>query len=124
MTATVPRSVQDLAHTVIEKVTLSDDVVGLTLARPDGDPLPTWTAGAHVDVQCGAHRRQYSLCGSPGDSRHYRIAVLREPESRGGSTYLHESVARHDVLHVSAPRNTFALQAAARYVFIAGGIGI
>ena len=114
----------DLALTVTAKVSLSADVVGITLAGDGIEPLPRWEAGAHIDVQCREQRRQYSLCGDPGDGQRYQIAVLREPKSRGGSTYLHDEVSPGDVLPVSPPRNTFALRPAGRYVFIAGGIGI
>ena len=31
----------------------ADDVVVLTLVDPDGDPLPPWTPGAHVDLILG-----------------------------------------------------------------------
>ncbi|WP_018634953.1 PDR/VanB family oxidoreductase [Parafrankia elaeagni] len=107
---------------VAAKVQVSDDVVQLTLTG--ATPLPPWEPGAHIDVECGEHRRQYSLCGNPHARDHYRIAVLREPRGRGGSAYLHDCVSTTDRLQVSLPRNTFALVPAGRYVFIAGGIGI
>ncbi len=114
----------DLALTVAAKTLLSADVLGITLAGPPGDPLPGWAAGAHIDVQCGDHRRQYSLCGDPDDILRYQIAVLRQSDSRGGSTYLHDVLSVNDVVRVSKPRNAFSLVPAERYVFIAGGIGI
>src|SRR6202022_4671147 len=67
--------------------------------------------------------RQYSLCGDPADDA-YRVGVLREIASRGGSRWIHEQLAVGDVLTVSRPRNNFPLQDAPRYLFIAGGIGI
>ena len=37
-------------------------------AQPDGHGLPSWTAGAHVDLVLDkAATRQYSLCGDPDD---------------------------------------------------------
>jgi ferredoxin-NADP reductase len=54
----------------------------------------------------------------------WRVAVLREPASRGGSKLIHERVRAGDVLPVVGPRNNFALVDAERYLFIAGGIGI
>lgn len=99
------------------------DVVSLEL-EPCSGPLAGWEAGAHLDVVVGdGSTRQYSLCGAPGDSS-YRIAVLREAQGRGGSEYLHRSVRPGDVLRVKGPRNHFALEPAARYQFVAGGIGI
>jgi ferredoxin-NADP reductase len=68
--------------------------------------------------------RQYSLCGEPHDRRTWRIAVLREPESRGGSRHVHERLTVGAKLRVDGPRNHFPLLDATEYLFIAGGIGI
>lgn len=101
----------------------AQDVLSVELEPVDGS-LPTWTPGAHIDLaQPGAPVRQYSLCGDPASPR-YRIAVLREAESRGGSRAVHDRLRPGDVVRVRAPRNHFALEAAPRYLFIAGGIGI
>ncbi|MEK9968646.1 MAG: PDR/VanB family oxidoreductase [Ferrovibrio sp.] len=67
--------------------------------------------------------RSYSLVGLPRRSA-YRIAVKRVPNSRGGSSWLHNLLpgAR---LRITAPRNHFPLQhGAPKYLLIAGGIGI
>ena len=104
---------------------VADDVVALTLVDPDGDPLPPWTPGAHVDLMLGDGLvRQYSLCGSPGDSRTIRLGILRAPDSRGGSSYVHEAVSVGSVVRVRGPRNHFPLASSPRYIFIGGGIGI
>ncbi|WP_445521124.1 PDR/VanB family oxidoreductase [Streptomyces sp. NEAU-174] len=105
---------------------LSTAVVGLTLvSNTEDEVLPAWQPGAHIDIQCGTeHRRQYSLCGDPSDATSYRVAVLREGGGRGGSLYVHDRIEAGDALHVSAPRNSFTLEPAARYLFIAGGIGV
>jgi ferredoxin-NADP reductase len=104
---------------------VADDVVALVFARPDGSDLPTWQAGAHVDVVLKAGLvRQFSLCGPASNSAAFRVAVLREPAGRGGSAYVHDVVRRGDVLHLRGPRNHFALVPSPRYQFIAGGIGI
>jgi len=69
--------------------------------------------------------RRYSLCNAPEEDDHYAIAVKREAAGRGGSISMVDGVAAGDILHVSLPRNEFALNASApRYIFIAGGIGI
>jgi ferredoxin-NADP reductase len=110
---------------VRERTCEAEDVVSLRLAAVDGSDLPAWEPGAHVDVHLpGGLLRQYSLCGDPTDRSQYRIAVLREPEGRGGSRAVHDEVRNGDKLVVSEPRNRFALQDAPRYLFIAGGIGI
>ncbi|MFK5004303.1 oxidoreductase, partial [Klebsiella pneumoniae] len=71
----------------------------------------------------GAPVRQYSLCGEPGSAR-YRIAVLREEQSRGGSRAVHERLRPGDVVSLRGPRNHFGLVPADEYLFLAGGIGI
>ncbi|MFE9428519.1 PDR/VanB family oxidoreductase [Kitasatospora sp. NPDC006697] len=100
-------------------------VVSLTLARPDGGALPEWTPGAHLDLLlANGIERQYSLCGDPADRTSWTIAVLREPQGRGGSALVHETVREGARLRVRGPRNQFALLPAPRYLFVAGGIGI
>jgi ferredoxin-NADP reductase len=104
---------------------VAQDVVALTLVDPDGDTLPPWTPGAHVDLLLGPDLvRQYSLCGSPSDSRTIRVAVLKAPDSRGGSVFVHDRLTQGATVRVRGPRNHFPLVGSARYLFIAGGIGI
>jgi ferredoxin-NADP reductase len=103
----------------------AEGVLSLALADPGGGELPPWTPGAHVDVRfaTGAER-QYSLCSDPADRHAWRVAVLREDASRGGSKFVHETLRPGDLVDVRAPVNNFELRPAARYVFVAGGIGI
>ncbi|MFG2480168.1 PDR/VanB family oxidoreductase [Streptomyces fagopyri] len=104
---------------------VADEVVALTLRHPLGEELPRWRPGAHIEVVLRPGlERQYSLCGDPADRRAWRIAVLREPHGRGGSSYLHERVGAGDRIRVRGPRQHFALAPAPRYRFVAGGIGI
>lgn len=122
-------------------VDAADGVRHITLTSADGTALPSFTPGSHVDVECGDTGivRQYSLCGPqpapvqpegcpvPHTPRpeSYEIAVLREDESRGGSTWVHEHVSEGDVLTVRGPRNHFRLpEQPQRFIFVAGGIGI
>lgn len=103
----------------------ADGVRELSLARPDRARLPDWTPGAHIDlVLPNGLTRQYSLCGDRWDAHTYRVAVLREPDGRGGSAYVHDDLAVGDLLGVGGPRNNFPLVPSAEYLFIAGGIGI
>ncbi|MCD9876474.1 PDR/VanB family oxidoreductase [Streptomyces guryensis] len=103
----------------------ADGVLALTLRHPLGEDLPAWEPGAHVDVVLGPElERQYSLCGDPADRSVWRIAVLREPAGRGGSTHVHEQLRQGAKVRVRGPRNHFRLESAPRYRFVAGGIGI
>ena len=53
------------------------------------------------------------------------MAVLREPESRGGSVYMHDRVGEGDRLTVHPPRNNFPLsERASHHILLAGGIGV
>ncbi|MFE0251067.1 PDR/VanB family oxidoreductase [Streptomyces sp. NPDC059010] len=114
------------AELVVETRELAaDGVLALTLRHPLGEQLPAWEPGAHIDVVLGPDlERQYSLCGDPADRTAWRIAVLREPDGRGGSAHVHEQLGQGDKVRVRGPRNHFALRPAPRYRFIAGGIGI
>jgi ferredoxin-NADP reductase len=68
--------------------------------------------------------RQYSLCSDPSEKTQYRIAVLNDPNSRGGSREIHETVRTGSLLPYRGPRNHFELEPAQNYLLIAGGIGI
>ncbi|OOL33065.1 ferredoxin [Rhodococcus rhodochrous] len=104
---------------------VSNCVRGFRLAAMDGSALPAWEPGAHLDLVLPSGLiRQYSLCGDPAETHEYEIAVLREPESRGGSVELHDRVEVGDALVARDQRNHFPLQQAPSYLFVAGGVGI
>ncbi|MEU9882627.1 PDR/VanB family oxidoreductase [Streptomyces phaeochromogenes] len=114
------------AELVVERRDLAaEGVLALTLRHPLGEELPSWEPGAHIDVVLGPDlERQYSLCGDPADRHSWRVAVLREPDGRGGSAHVHGQLEAGDKVRVRGPRNHFALQSSPRYRFVAGGIGI
>ncbi|WP_341318369.1 cytochrome P450/oxidoreductase [Paraburkholderia sp. IMGN_8] len=113
---------------VVTSVTYAGaDIVRVKLASPDGRPLPRWTPGSHIDVECGntGISRQYSLCGDPDDAGSFEIAVLREPHGRGCSEWVHNNVKAGALLRIRGPRNHFRLdETAKKVILIAGGIGI
>ncbi|MFD5128773.1 PDR/VanB family oxidoreductase [Streptomyces olindensis] len=120
-----PRPLDGTPLVVADRTHAADGVVSLTLRRPDGEPLPAWSPGAHIDLLLdGDLVRPYSLCGDPGARDAWQIAVLREPRGRGGSAYVHEHLVRGEKVRVRGPRNNFPLRPAARHLFVAGGIGI
>ncbi|WP_434576924.1 oxidoreductase [Pseudomonas sp. Z5-35] len=102
------------------------DICSYELTRVDGQPLPPFTAGAHIDVHLpDGLIRQYSLCNHPEERHRYLIGVLKDPSSRGGSRRLHEQIQPGTRLLISEPRNLFALAPQARRsLLFAGGIGI
>jgi ferredoxin-NADP reductase len=123
MATTYSEHVSELV--VTESTTVADGVVSLLLEHPDGEELPAWTPGAHVDLLLGPELvRQYSLCGAPGDRGRFRVGVLLDASGRGGSRYVHERLTPGARLPVRGPRNHFPLVAADRYLFVAGGIGV
>src|ERR1700731_2822665 len=110
---------------VRRRSTPADGVVVLDLADPDGQELPRWEPGAHIDLLLSdGLTRQYSLCGDHGDPSVWRVGVLLDPDSRGGSRYVHEKLNEGATVRVRGPRNHFPLVDAPHYRFIAGGIGI
>jgi cytochrome P450/ferredoxin-NADP reductase len=110
---------------VERKDMVADGVVALTLRAVDANPLPRWEPGAHVDlILDGVPTRQYSLCGDPADDSFLRLGILRDPDGRGSSLYVHDQLQTGDVVQVRGPRNNFPLVKSPRYLFIAGGIGI
>jgi ferredoxin-NADP reductase len=103
----------------------AEDVVTLTLAAPDGAPLPAWQPGCHLDLHLeSGRRRQYSLCGDPGDRRTYRIAVRRITTEGGGSREVHDTLLEGSPVAVRGPRNAFPFVLGEHTLFLAGGIGI
>ncbi|MGY1633579.1 PDR/VanB family oxidoreductase [Geodermatophilus sp. SYSU D01186] len=115
----------DLRLQVASRTEGAEGVVVLELRDPSGADLPAWAPGAHLDLELpNGLTRQYSLCGDPDDRSVWRIGVLREPEGRGGSAYVHDELTEGVEIDVRGPRNNFPLVPAPRYVFIAGGIGI
>lgn len=101
------------------------DICSFELVGVDGQSLPAFSAGSHVDVMVGGKTRQYSLCNDPAESHRYLIAVLRDPATRGGSAVMHDQVQVGDVIQISAPKNHFALAHDARsHLLLAGGIGV
>jgi ferredoxin-NADP reductase/phenylpropionate dioxygenase-like ring-hydroxylating dioxygenase large terminal subunit len=104
----------------------AERVVALDLVAEDGGELPAFAAGAHIDVHIATGIvRQYSLCSDPADRSRYRIAVLLEAASRGGSATIHDAFHEGRRVRITKPRNAFALAPdAPRAVLIAGGIGV
>jgi ferredoxin-NADP reductase len=114
---------------VTEVVPAAAGIREFVLARQDGESLPAFSGGSHVIVHMHAgsrrHSNPYSLMGDPADASHYRIAVQRQAQSRGGSAFLHDRVTAGHCLEISPPVNLFPVARLARHhVLFAGGIGV
>lgn len=107
---------------------LARHTLAFTFEHPDGELLPGAKPGAHVGVILpNGLTRQYSLLqhSNGATQRSYVVGVKLDPQSRGGSRYLHDTVRVGDLLEVEPPRNNFPLDETAKHtVLVAGGIGI
>jgi len=112
--------------TITKKTQEAQHICSFELQATSGENLPPFTPGSHIDVHLGQGLiRQYSLTNHPYQQNAYYIAVLNDPDSRGGSSALHEQYTVGDTLTISEPRNLFPLtNDASHYVLVAGGIGI
>lgn len=100
-------------------------VLSLELRPLDGQALPAFTAGAHIDLHLpGEVVRSYSLLNAQEERHRYVVAVQRDANGRGGSCAAHE-LRVGQTLGISGPRNNFALDETAPHsVLVGGGIGI
>ncbi len=128
LTPRVPdRADSPVLKTIISKVEhLSDDIAVYEFRDADGRDLPVWDAGAHLDIVVAPEfLRQYSMCGDPADRSSYRIAVLKEPDGRGGSLLMHRIFSEGRRVFLSKPINHFPLVETAEMTFLmGGGIGV
>jgi len=94
--------------------------------RPDGEPLPAYEPGAHIDLHLpNGLVRNYSMIVARPDPAVYTFGIKRDPASRGGSRYIHDELRVGKTVKISAPRNNFPLKEdAAQIILLAGGIGI
>ncbi|MBR9828165.1 MAG: oxidoreductase [Oceanospirillales bacterium] len=116
-----------IAVNVSRVESLSPTIKAFEFVAPQGT-LATFSAGSHVTVHMDAAgiRRAYSLTSDPQQPDRYRIAVLLDENSKGGSAYMHTQVAEGDTLHLSPAENFFPLvhDHNSKHILIAGGIGI
>ncbi|SEE82038.1 Ferredoxin-NADP reductase [Rhodococcus jostii] len=114
-----------LSLMISAKTVIATGVTRLTLVHPDGEELPEWSPGAHIDLKLANDVvRQYSLCGGVTDRSQWEICVRQLHDGRGGSNFIHNRLSAGDLVTVTGPRNHFELVNASKYLFIAGGIGI
>jgi len=101
------------------------DIAVMEFESATAQPLPKVEAGAHIDVHLpNGMIRQYSLCQDPAKQGVFRLGILKEPASRGGSVSAFDDIQNGMQIQVSEPRNLFPLVQAKHTVLIGGGIGI
>jgi cytochrome P450/ferredoxin-NADP reductase len=117
---------ETLTVRVAARHSVAQDIVALELESADATPLPPFEPGAHVDVRLGSELlRQYSIASDPAVRGRYRLGVLLDPNSRGGSAAVHAGLHVGQRLEIGRPRNNFPLRMdAAHTLLFAGGIGI
>jgi ferredoxin-NADP reductase len=121
-----PRPARRLRVIVASKTGEAQDVCSFELVGAEGQDLPRFSAGAHIDVHLsGGLIRQYSLCNDPRETHRYLIGVMHAADSRGGSRAMHQALRVGDSIEIGVPKNHFPLApGAARSLLFAGGIGI
>ena len=104
----------------------ADTVVSVEFETLDGSNLPKASPGAHVDVILRDDlRRSYSLTRENTAGPTFTVAIHRDPQSKGGSAFVHERLRVGDKVRISRPKNNFPLdETSENSVLIAGGIGI
>lgn len=119
----MPVSLKVTVHTLRHE---ADNIISVELRAAHRGALPTFDAGAHIDLHLpNGLVRQYSLLNAIDDKRRYVIAVLLDRASRGGSRSVHRDFRIGMELTISAPRNHFKLRDEARHtVLVCGGIGV
>ncbi len=99
--------------------------LAVSLVSAEGQPLPAWTPGAHIDLPSSLRANPSVLPDrQPGQRDRYLLCIARESQSRGGSRYIHDTLRPGQPLMISAPRNHFPLHEGGHVVLLAAGIGI
>jgi ferredoxin-NADP reductase/ferredoxin len=123
----LPEGEQPVIRVEVSKAEqMTDGITKYEFAPLDGEPLPEFDAGAHLDIAVSPEFfRQYSMSGDPADRMRYQIAVLREDDGRGGSKLLHRIFHEGRKVFISRPINHFPLvEDASHSLLMAGGIGV
>ena len=112
-------------YRLTEKRRETRSVTAFTFEAVDGisNALPV-EPGSHVRLKLGGRLvRAYSVVS--GTSQRFQLGVALDPDSRGGSKYLHEQTNIGDILTAGRITASFPLATDAdRHIIIAGGIGI
>ncbi|WP_205731264.1 ferredoxin reductase, partial [Acinetobacter baumannii] len=109
---------------IIQKIhQLTPTIRAFELVAANGTELPSFEAGAHIDVHLkNGLIRQYSLSNCCTEKHRYVIGVLHDANSRGGSRCIHTEYREGDHLKIGEPRNLFEIHPQTKQaVLFAGG---
>ncbi len=110
---------------ITDVVAEAKDTVVIELRGVGDALLPEFMPGAHLEFNLpNGLVRHYSLINDNRERDRYVVAVLRVPQSRGGSLFMHRGLAVGARVSASLHNNFELDPKAGAYVFIAGGIGI
>ena len=117
----------EISGVVLKVVAIPDRIVSLHIGASDVTALPSFKAGAHIEINVSEiETRAYSLISWDGNfdqPESYEIAVQREDAGDGGSRFMH-GLSVGDKITFSAPKNDFSLLENSSAQLLAGGIGI
>lgn len=119
-------SQQSFVAKVEKKWSIAEKTVAFELVAPEGETLPRFDAGAHIDIVAAPGVvRQYSIANDPAEENRYLIGILQTENPRGVSTALCNMVEEGSYLRLAGPRNHFPIAEEAPFsLLIGGGIGI
>jgi ferredoxin-NADP reductase len=118
---------EDMMQVRVKRISYeAESINSYELVAPEGGDLVRFTAGSHVDLHLSNGMiRSYSLINDQSERSRYVIAINKDAASRGGSSYIHETLRAGSLIMISHPKNNFALAENANHsVLVAGGIGI
>jgi MOSC domain-containing protein YiiM/ferredoxin-NADP reductase len=112
-------------YRIVEKRRETSKVTAFVLEATEEieNPVPV-EPGSHIRIKLGGKLvRAYSVVG--GTSKKFELGIALDPESRGGSKFLHHQTKVGDILTAGSITASFPLSKDAdRHIIIAGGIGI
>ncbi len=112
-------------YRLVRKEKETPRILSVTFQRvmPSRNPEPV-KPGSHVRVKLGGKLvRAYSVVA--GSSNRFELAIALSSTSRGGSSYIHQTLQIGDILSFGKITSSFPLSTEAdKHVFIAGGIGL
>ena len=109
---------------------LTPEIRAFEFRDPQGKLLPAVTPGSHLEIEVpltGSRNKTvyYSISSNSTRRDVYEIAVLLEPEGKGGSVAVHREFELGKTVYTQLPVNNFPIHSDNRpTVLIAGGIGI